>query len=143
MTKKELELEQIYRERNAMLVKALRGNEYTQGRGRLINRKNEMCCLGVACDIFIKHNPNEAYWNKKATSTLGLKTEYEIERYEAPYKVSKWFGWDNGNPDLKMSKEFVKKGVEIDNAASCNDTLKMNFKQIANAFERTFVKTEK
>ncbi len=33
------------------LVRALRSGEYNQGTGRLVDSKDNFCCLGVACNI--------------------------------------------------------------------------------------------
>lgn len=44
-------------------VKALRSGEYKQGEGRLAYSKNNhealYCCLGVACDLYKKENPDD------------------------------------------------------------------------------------
>lgn len=37
------------------VAEALESGEYKQGKGLLCNKDNEYCCLGVACDVYIKN----------------------------------------------------------------------------------------
>lgn len=43
-------------------VEALRSGAYKQGVGRLRDKADGYCCLGVACDLYIKSHPNELRW---------------------------------------------------------------------------------
>lgn len=131
----------IQRERNRMLVKALRSNKYNQIKGALVGDAGH-CCLGVACDIYIQQNPTEASWSTENCNggVVYDEDEYnseEVANEHAPDKVAKWYGWNYGNPELKVPSKIAK---EPQVATECNDELNMTFKQIANAFERTFVK---
>lgn len=136
---------EIQRERNRMLVKALRSNKYNQIEDGLIGGQGH-CCLGVACDIYIQQNPTEASWstNRNDPGIMYDKNEdifdedYKfIQNEYAPGKVAEWYGWKEGNPELKVPAK-ISKIPQV--ATECNDELNMTFKQIANAFERTFVK---
>ena len=42
-------------------VVALRSGKYKQGKGVLRNEKDEFCCLGVACDLYIKEFGGDAW----------------------------------------------------------------------------------
>ena len=75
-------------------VKALRSGDYHQGEGRL--RKNDsFCCLGVACDIFIK-----AGGELKVTQVAHVSEHINIYSYNEtayvlPDVVQAWLGLDN------------------------------------------------
>lgn len=45
-------------------TKALRSGKYKQGKGRLRNAKNQFCCLGVLCDLYIKVKKHKAQWSR-------------------------------------------------------------------------------
>lgn len=39
-------------------VEALRSGKYKQGQHLLRNEKDEFCCLGVACEVYVASNPD-------------------------------------------------------------------------------------
>lgn len=108
------------------LVDALRSGEYKQNTGCL-KQGNTYCCLGVACDLFIKEN-SEYGWQTK-----GDWNEYEINDKKAylPLYVANWLGIDN--PFITLL------GDNLHSAAYLNDILKYDFNQIADLIEREYL----
>lgn len=102
-------------------VAALRSGEYQQGRNSL--REGDcFCCLGVACDLFLKDG-NE------------IRIEVELDKYmtydgksaDLPVSVQRWLG-------LKTS--LGKFGVtHHETLAFCNDNLGLTFEAIAKTIE--------
>lgn len=50
----------------ALWTAALRSGEYKQGAGKLRNREDEFCCLGVLCDLQSKSGQPVAEWKEDA-----------------------------------------------------------------------------
>lgn len=62
-------------------IKALRSDEYEQGRGSLVSYNNEFCCLGVLCNI-----SDLGEWKRTA---FGWRYEYNgsCSKYRLPSEV--------------------------------------------------------
>ena len=73
-------------EARKLWVEALRSGEYQQGRNYLCT-ESRFCCLGVACDLFIKH---ERLLNVRTRET-GVK-EFNEEAMGLPCEVQQWLG---------------------------------------------------
>ena len=99
------------------LVAALRSGEYTQTSGKL-HGKAGFCCLGVACDLYIKAHPNEEGWIADEDGLFGMRTEENqdgaayIERALMPARVRDWFrfgrndgAWDNTKESLTATND--------------------------------------
>ena len=73
-------------------VAALRSGEYKQGTGRLHDAAdNAYCCLGVACEVYNKENPNSPL-NKEL---IGGTVRYDNTTIALPAKVKEWLGLAN------------------------------------------------
>jgi hypothetical protein len=78
------------RERIQRWVAALRSGEYQQGRF-FLKSLDRFCCLGVACDIYAKENPDGKWLHsdfKAGDKELGVTSP--------PTTVCKWFGLPEG-----------------------------------------------
>ena len=76
-------------------IAALRSGEYTQGHGAL-SVNNKFCCLGVACDLYIKAHPNKAKWvpdnYASERSTIHISEVYDDYGAELAPEVQEWLG---------------------------------------------------
>jgi hypothetical protein len=98
-------------------IAALRSGLYKQGQGKLRNKKNEFCCLGVLCNLHAQDHPKIAAKQKK-------KSKYCGADIYLPSKVQDWAGLrtSDGNPE----------GFPNYSLTTLNDTLKYDFELIAN-----------
>lgn len=142
--------ETVYRERNALLVKALRSGNFVQARGALETVKYNgywvettgNCCLGVACRVAAIEANYFSVITQNAGTTVIFGTVHVDDENESvhsptsggypPPLVSGWFGWNDTNPMLWDQGEQVS-------AAHMNDSMGADFDTIADAFERTYV----
>lgn len=126
-----------------MWADALESDEYRQGSGLLkvktINGGQELhCCLGVLCELYIKHNPQaEARFeldpiadNKRGHVFRFQSKQTNLEedtRYTAylPPEVVEWAGLSDDNPRITVEK-YGRVGMVY-----LNDVVKLDFKQIA------------
>lgn len=140
------------KERIRLLVDELRKTKKRQGRGvlkRKGNRRNYYCCLGIACELakangleLLEYEKKE-YLPSNMTQNPGLYTisDFVVDRYDGstgmlPIAVRNWFGFTNSNPSLRLPDGSVE------SAATANDTLRLTFPQIADAFERMYLTEE-
>lgn len=142
--------ESAFRERNALLVKALRSGEFVQGlktlqtvvreAGKLLPTARRQCCLGVACYVAQYHGVPVYMREMSETTVFAIVNggnESDGSTNTAPDAVRDWFGWQENNPEL-----WTDEGSEV-SAATLNDggayRGPKSFGVIADAFERTFV----
>lgn len=118
------------RERVQLLVDALRSGEFQQGQCRL-NRNETLCCLGVACEVAIRHGVTVR--REEYSDSYDRWVEYDGEIAYPPSSVTAWFGFTDNDPML-----FSPTG-EPSRATWMNDERDYSFAQIADAFERTFL----
>lgn len=116
----------VNKERVQLLVDALRSEEFKQAKGMLRTPdKRYHCCLGVATEVALRNgvvveDKNQGFpWNQVTQIMCG--------------EVYDWYGFENGNPELKVDGEFGHR------ATFWNDDFGSDFNQIADAFERTFL----
>ena len=98
-------------------VAALRSGEYKQGRGWLISKENEYCCLGVLCEISptdLNQNYNNLFPNGSTLRWAGLKTN-----------------------DGRLPKIYKTKKEPSNLLTDLNDR-GLSFKQIANIIEHNY-----
>lgn len=96
-------------------VEALRSGEYKQTRSYL-STKDGYCCLGVACDLAVKSGePIKVEQENPCTI-------FDGEKFGLPPSVLNWLGL----------KEDYYNYVQL---AYLNDTIELNFTEIANIIE--------
>ena len=103
-------------------VKALRSNEYTQGKNYL-NCGDKYCCLGVLTDLYVKETGQE--WKKYHTD---LKS-FENKTCVLPKVVVDWAGLTKDVGDDVIVNDYPSSLV------GCNDGLELSFNQIADLIE--------
>lgn len=118
-------LDPIYVERRQEWIEALLSGKYAQGKGKLRDRHNQFCCLGVGCDVskLTKWKlPNYPYPDRYIYLNIGAVL---------PPRVEEYFGFSNGNP--------VVCGESL---AVWNDSFSATFEEIALGilFEEEFQK---
>lgn len=109
-------------------VDALRSGEYKQGYNRLETAQGTYCCLGVACDLYIKHEGD-------LTRTVD---EYNVVIFGdqtaiLPDRVCEWLDLKPWG-DLKTPIEYMTTLTRL------NDSLSCDFRQIADVIESGNVK---
>lgn len=94
-------------------VRALRSGKYGWGTRSLRPEENKFCCLGVLCEVAVKHGIIKSY-----NHSSGTLVEYP--------KVMKWVGLEDNGGDFRN-----------DSLLSLNDDASRNpFKKIADLIER-------
>lgn len=120
-------------ERVKLLIAALRSKKYRQGKYGLskysrTEKRRKLCCLGVACEVArqnglaLKIHTDGAGWR-----------HYDGSHAVLPQSVREWFGFEKADPNLIPSDDVAY------TASGLNDH-NYNFAQIADAFERTYLK---
>ncbi len=143
-------------ERLRLWIDALRSGEYRQGQYALKSiredgEKPSHCCLGVACEVYIREE-GQGSWDEGPTGRFYfVRTDggYK-ERELMPVEVAEWFGFvepgeveDNFDPYLPtkdLGDEPFSKGVAIPNAEEkatvLNDESRWGFEEISWAVEK-------
>jgi len=76
-------------------IKALKSGEYVQTNGLLHSPEGGMCCLGVACDLFLDDDwvlTNDYDSERYGLGTIG-KLRYTLESSGAPRELQKMMGF--------------------------------------------------
>jgi hypothetical protein len=100
------------------------------GRTRAIRK---YCCLGVACEVAIKDGLNLQKTTLEHVNNES--TAYNQASGELPVEVAKFYGIPT-NPLLVCETSSGR--YEVAHATTANDSLKLSFREIADAFERTY-----
>ncbi len=125
----------MIKEKAQLLVEALRGGKYKQGKYYLNIDNKEFSCLGVACEVSMKE--------------LGLKTtkpfkdredntiEYNDVYINLPLEVRDYFGFDSCLGE-RIDEDYVKiDGKIYKSLADANDK-GCTFNQIADYIEKEY-----
>ena len=100
-------------------LKALRSDEYEQGKGTLvrpINEHDEFCCLGVLCDVLGEE------FEKNAFGTLGVSVNGD--------------SINTGSLPIRLLEQVSMNQLEQGCLVTMNDKEGKSFKQIANWIEK-------
>lgn len=103
------------------VVDALRSGDYEQTTSRL-RRGDEMCCLGVACDV--ASTDVDGNWSAADEFTVGTQTE----QYGLPSGVRDWLGFSSDVGSFRTYNERT-------NLADLNDIYGKTFAEIADVIE--------
>ena len=101
-------------------VAALRSGEYQQGQFNL-RTGDKFCCLGVACDVYIKEG------NNLLVEQEGIAFAFGKEYGVLPAPVQKWLGLKNHNGQYGFERTQC--------LSHHNDVLQLSFAQIADFIE--------
>lgn len=115
-------------EARAEWVAALRSGDYDQTTGQLANEaRTRFCCLGVACEVAIKHGVIETY----TPQAMGL-----------PHEVNNWLGLeDQGFNEGVLAEDVLVDYVTDEHTLTgLNDTAMWSFDKIADVIEEGKVK---
>ena len=147
-----------------LFTAALRSGQYQQGLGRLhraivaplSDLRQEFtgewlhCCLGVACivakenGLAVSEKIGDGFWCYGTTGTEDPDTGDFGNESVLPSNVADWYGWDE-DPKIPYKPESGEYDPEYDPsvyeapAAECNDSKRMTFAQIADAFDNKYV----
>jgi hypothetical protein len=148
------------RTRMRSFVHALRTTRRKQGTGMLhyidqdVNGKKQhrYCCLGIACEVAIKDGLNlekVKIGGVDRDASIGYQApannNYAYSTSVLPEVVQQWYGVNALDPDLNVRDLPKAKGHSYEfargwaTASSLNDSGGWTFKQIADAFEQTFL----
>lgn len=126
-------------------VAELRSGDYIQGRGNLKTKRTfyddvtiEHCCLGVLCDIAVKHDVIPE-------PTVSLYSYYYGSNQDTailPVEVVNWAGMDEEGPSGGLEKVVPPKSIDtiqddIDCLTQANDN-GYTFAEIADIIEEQF-----
>ena len=104
-------------------VKELRSGRYEQGVYRLVDNKDNFCCLGVLCNLAIDEGIGK--W-VKGSSGWAFRTAADIDDQILPLEVRKWAG-------MYSSSGMLNDGT-LECLTDLNDAGK-SFKQLADIIE--------
>ena len=102
-------------------VAALRSGEYEQGRFNL-RYGDTFCCLGVACDLFLKDGNDLLVEKTRGDCCFGKESSV------LPVPVQKWLG---------LKSNTGRYGSLDESLIHQNDVLRLSFAQIADFIEST------
>lgn len=127
-----------------LFVEALDSGDYKQGTGSL-KRDDKFCCLGVACEVFIKTGGELTVSQDPSTKCecglcgTGWRTMYDGQGGYLPLKVADWLGiressviLDDGCCDPKIVGK---------RATYWNDAAHATFPEIAAMFRADYLPT--
>ena len=114
-------------EARELVAQALESGEYEQGRMTLC-RHNKYCCLGVATEIFMKHNPGVIEKIDEGCSVVTYRHGEESTSACLLNPVWKWLGFNSRQGFLEPSGGYTRKTL-----ADLNDK-GTPFKEIAKIF---------
>lgn len=121
-------------------IAALRSGKYTQGKAVLKSTEGEMCCLGVATDLYIKEHDFE--WGPPVQIegiTPRMGCTFDTEGEYLPVPVQEWLGIDTKNPELESLQTNDDDVRLFDEATYFNDESGLSFEDIADAIENTYI----
>lgn len=142
----------VNRERVRLLVDALRSGEFTQATGTLHRTEEDepegYCCLGVACVVAMRNGcAVEEVSNNGENIFRATGDAFDESSGYLPKVVVEFYGFDvapNGDPEL--DKDGVSNGRAREwlvlTATKVNDQLELDFSEIADAFEYTYLREE-
>lgn len=106
----------------------LRSGNYKQGR-KLLKQKTEFCCLGVLCDIHAKEYAG--VWIKLEENEPGKEVySYDKQSCVLPNCVIEWAGIGHSIASCPIMFNGTSQTL-----AYINDTIKLDFNQIADIIE--------
>ncbi len=109
-----------------LLVEALLSGEYFQGHGYL-KIGNRFCCLGVACDLFIKHE-NRGAWAQHEQSADSFNWDgYRHEFTYLPPCVQDWLEFNSISGTYYIGAKSSSLALDNDE----NSTPAATFEEIA------------
>jgi hypothetical protein len=122
-------------------LKALRSRKYKQGRGRLLDKKGKMCCLGVLTDLYIRSKEGKesnARWDDEGHFR---SRQCQAEELNLPGVVADWAGLGTTAPVLRQREIVAHARIvghfDTNNCAQAiNDDERLSFGQIARLIER-------
>lgn len=100
----------------AAWTEALRSGEFAQGRHQL-SRKGTHCCLGVACEVALRH---------------GVIDEYDPSAGKLPEPVQRWLGLRSTEGTFTLDHGSTKYSL-----IRMNDGSRSTFETIANMIDDT------
>lgn len=107
----------------------LRSGTIKQGKGALENSEGEQCCMGVLCNIAVRHGVITKRIHYCSTHIIFGVGGSDIHTGTLPAAVIKWAG-------LSMNRAADNPIVENKHLSHYNDALGYSFEQIADLIER-------
>lgn len=118
-----------------LVVAALRSDEFTQGQGflkvQLLDGTYRHCCLGVACEIAMRHGVEldvVKFSDQSMEGKIGFR--FNGNGSDLPVAVRQWLGVSS-NPCVDPEDAWTT-------AVAANDAHNWDFGRIADGFERTY-----
>lgn len=131
----------VNKERVRLGVAALRSGEFDQGLGSL-KMDGKYCCLGVFCEVAIRNGCEVQVVESEARPG---KFFFDGVTDFMPRSVMDWYGFTAHNPAVDIDPEphnCVHDGCTMNcpTATRANDELGWDFNQIADGFEKVYLK---
>lgn len=105
---------------------ALASGEFQQATKRLNAGDNQRCCLGVACDVYMRETGNGHWIDSAATRSDGNfgETECELDLINIPelVKVTRWYNIYLDLTTSYSSRELADKYATVDRVACIEHT---------------------
>lgn len=111
------------RERREKWAELLESGEFEQATGRLRNRDGDMCCLGVACELYRRETGRGAWVESEdGDGALAFALEATQDDGILPMEVTRWLGLDGESGGYLQGTRSLLQD---------NDVKQMSFEQIA------------
>lgn len=127
---------------------ALRSGEYSQDKGRL-RTVNGFCCLGVACDVLLKEEPEKfkVGWSGELNDTgeflfegVGDLIPSSVKIDDIPQNIIKFYGncWQFKilNAPISEVEDSLEEFCASYVLSMLNDEIELDFNQIADLVEK-------
>lgn len=108
----------------------LESDRFEQYNGSLRGEDNKRCCLGVACDVY-KEITGKGEWDG-CKDNFFFAVEGDGGGGVLPISVAQFYGFRDRNPEIKIGDREAPAGY-------WNDVQKKSFKEIAEAFRKTYL----
>lgn len=138
----------LNKERVRLLVEALRSGKYHQGNSALEFTDNagvvRNCCLGVGCRVALENGLEITTGESNDFVFLGERKFPKTRFYGPgewgdsnymPESVREWFGFASSDPLVSTPDDGLS-------ASEANDDKELSFEEIADAFERTYLRED-
>lgn len=128
-------------------TKELESGRYRQTTGVLKKPRSAKayghCCLGVLCDIYARET-GKGNWETESSATDGAKTfvvNGATNHTELPDPVRKWAGLNTPAGDIDGVRPLAVNDNQVARSlVTCNDDLKLSFKEIAKVIRKNYKK---
>ena len=116
-------------------VNALRGGNYKQGKGCLLDEYGNYCCLGVLCDLYMKETGEQVTWENQCDGFGDVTQIASFLGYTTilPETIREWAGLNEQSPSVMYTDMDGEGGYRM--LSTLNDNHDASFDELAELIE--------